>query len=109
MINQTGREFWIALRLDEWQAVGITMKEMREQMDISIREMAKELGVSIARLKRFEKGDPVQDSKLLYNAYILKICGDNYKRHFENLRNYTQGIQQYQPTLETQVEYDWSK
>lgn len=103
MLNQ-GREFWINLRLDEWQAIGSTMKDMREKMNITVRDMAISLGVSIPRLKRFEKGEPVRDAKLLYNSYILKLDGENMHRHYENLYNYMHGVQQYKPTFEMVIE-----
>lgn len=104
--TEMGREYWIAMRMDEWLAVGMTMKEMREEMNLTIRDMAKSLGVSIARLKRFENGEPVRDSKLLYSAYILKIYGDNTYRNYCNLYNYTQGIHQFYPTLESTIPAD---
>jgi ribosome-binding protein aMBF1 (putative translation factor) len=95
------REEWIASNLLEWEVVGEVMRGMREELDISNRVMAKELGVSIARIKRFEKGEPVRDAKLIYHAYLLKITAEDTRRRFSNYYNHTQGIQQFYHTLET--------
>lgn len=94
------REEWIASNLIEWKVVGEGMRGMREDYNISIRDMAKSLGVSIARINRFEKGEPVRDAKLIYSAYILKIYGDNTYRNYLELYNQKHGIDQINSTPE---------
>jgi ribosome-binding protein aMBF1 (putative translation factor) len=90
------REEWIASNLTERKVVGEFMRGIREDFGISIQAMAKSLGISIARIKRFEKGEPVRDGKLIYSAYILKIYGDNTHRLYFDLYNQMYGADQPQ-------------
>jgi ribosome-binding protein aMBF1 (putative translation factor) len=56
---------------ETWQEIGSYFKEKREAYGLTEYAVAKHLGVSTGRIKRFEAGEPVQDAKLLESAYRL--------------------------------------
>ncbi|WP_257349073.1 helix-turn-helix domain-containing protein [Pseudalkalibacillus decolorationis] len=60
----------------EWYQRGLPFKEAREEKGLPMSFVANELGISPGRLKRFENGDPVSDSRLIEKAY--KMWLDNW-------------------------------
>ncbi|WP_169835252.1 helix-turn-helix domain-containing protein [Planococcus faecalis] len=65
----TRRELHILVNERTWQEKGALIKEMRESYGITIKDMANHIGISPARVKRFETGQPVNDAKLIEAAY----------------------------------------
>lgn len=63
------RESWISENKYNWLATGQILREERETYGIALKHVAAALDVSIARLKRFEAGEPVRDAKLLLSGY----------------------------------------
>lgn len=100
--NQVQREKWMSFRLDEWKAIGDTLGEMREHLQCSVSYVAKKLGISAARLKRFEAGDPVKDAKLLENAYFCWLNSENIYRQYNNLYHHIYGVD-YFPGMKKSV------
>lgn len=85
------REAWLESQSVLWGAQGQVIKEMREHFECSISYVAKELGISVARMKRFEAGKPIRDANLLQQAFYLWVFGENLKRHYNNLHNHVHG------------------
>lgn len=56
---------------ETWREIGDYFKEQREAYGLTEYQVAKHLGVSTGRIKRFEAGEPVKDAKLLESAYRL--------------------------------------
>lgn len=78
--NREKIQTWMNSQTRDWWSTGQSMRQMRESAGISLNDTARYLGVSIARLKRFENGGAVRDAKLLRSAYI------NLTTFFENQR-----------------------
>lgn len=63
------REFIMENQL-EWIERGQGLKNRRDEHNFPISFVAMNLGISPKRLKKYEEGEPVMDSKLITNAYI---------------------------------------
>lgn len=93
--NSGKKEQWIASQMSEWQNNGMELRYIREYYGVTLTTVSKELGISNARLKRFEQGEPVRDAKLLYAAYFLYLKHKNamdqitvYESLMAQLQNY---------------------
>jgi len=49
---------------------GSVLKSRREQLDVSVKQVACGVGVSENRIKRLEKGEPVMDGYMMERTYI---------------------------------------
>lgn len=61
----TRKELFVLIHEQSWQEKGIAIKAMREAYGVNATDMAHNIGISRARLKRFETGQPVNDAKLI--------------------------------------------
>jgi transcriptional regulator with XRE-family HTH domain len=90
--RQVLREDFISKNQKEWKERGQLFKERREAKEFPISFVAVELGISPGRLKRFEEGHPIKDSKLIEKAYDLFLNYWNLRRDVsKTLRNYDWG------------------
>ncbi|MCP1146152.1 helix-turn-helix domain-containing protein [Lysinibacillus endophyticus] len=64
---------WIDTQINEWAEVGNECRLKRKEIRVSAKAVASLLGVSVNRIYRFEKGQPIRDAKLLENAYLLAL------------------------------------
>lgn len=53
-----------------WIQKGALLRNMRQEAEISVPEMARRLNVSPGRLYRFEAGNPVREAKLIEASYL---------------------------------------
>jgi len=83
-IEKLDRDLWPILRVAErekakrefieentplWEAVGSVLKELREELGISITNVATAIGVSPSVIRNLEAGRPVQRAELVQKAY----------------------------------------
>ena len=69
----TNRELFIQENQQDWKAKGDRVRGMREKAEVSPKEMADYLKISVGRIRRFEAGWPVQDAKLIEATYRLVL------------------------------------
>jgi transcriptional regulator with XRE-family HTH domain len=67
------RKDFILKNQQEWAERGKRLKDIRINNEWTISLVANNLGISPGRLKRFEEGMPVMDSKLIEKAYELLV------------------------------------
>lgn len=65
------RELFLQENQKEWFDRGQVFKQIREDNGLPLNMVAKRLGISPGRLKRFENGVPVESAKLIESAYTL--------------------------------------
>lgn len=75
---------WVKSNISFWKETGDICKLKREEYGIALKHVAEAMGVSLARLKRFEAGKPVRDAKLLYTGYSSLL----YIHHLEQRLRY---------------------
>ena len=56
-------------RENEWQYTGMYFRKERETRGILVTHMANFLGVSVAKLRRFENGEPILSAKQMETTY----------------------------------------
>lgn len=94
------RETYMTTKYFEWKAHGEHFKMQREEHGIALKHIASAMGVSTARLKRFEAGEPVRDAKLLTQGYVSLL----YIYHLEQrLKVSTAQIENNQATLHNAI------
>jgi hypothetical protein len=69
--REAEREAFILENQKDWKERGAVYKAMREKKGLPISFVSMMLNISSGRLKRFEEGEGVTDSKLLETAYKL--------------------------------------
>ena len=69
--GKESRDEWIEKQAPSWLEHGQAYKRIREQRGFSMRKVAKDICISPARLKKFENGLPVYDSKLISRCLQL--------------------------------------
>lgn len=67
------KEVYVVNHQDEWELIGQEMKDRRIALYIRVADVAKNLGVSESTIRRFEKGCPVNNSRLLLNGIRLYL------------------------------------
>jgi ribosome-binding protein aMBF1 (putative translation factor) len=70
-IGNQEQSLFVLEHQETWREIGGYFKEQREAYGLTEYQVAKHLGVSTGRIKRFEAGEPVQDARLLESAYRL--------------------------------------
>lgn len=68
---------------NHWQAKGAIFRNWRESLGLTVSQVARALGISPARVTRFENGEPVRDARLLESAYSMLLAGVGGERHGE--------------------------
>lgn len=53
-----------------WELRGAELKKRREQLSVSVKQIACGVGVSENRIRRLEKGEPVMDGYMMERTYI---------------------------------------
>jgi predicted transcriptional regulator len=76
MMNEVKRKKFISENQKEWVLIGENLKKSREDAGYSMAYVARNLGISPSRLKKFESGQPVDSAKLIESAYkhFMKLC-----------------------------------
>lgn len=75
----TERTEFISANQGAWLLTGCRYKEQRQKMNLSVREVAKHIGVSETTLRSFEIGKPITRAKMIEHAYknLLIIYNNN--------------------------------
>lgn len=92
------REEWIVQNKNEWEFYGNAAKHTREDFRLPLKYVAEVMGISVARLKRFEAGEPVRDAKLLYQGYISALYIVDLERRLQTAQA---SINELEQQLET--------
>lgn len=96
--NPKKRQEWVESQSNLWQVRGEIIKKMREHLGCSITSVARQFGISVSRLKRFEAGEPIRDAKLLEHTYYIWVFGESLKRHYNGLYHEKYGCDYYMDT-----------
>ena len=76
---------WVEEQSQEWQEIGEECKALRKVRGVSVKEIASLLGISEARIYKFENGQPVRDARLIESSYKMAV-------NIVHLRNHVQGM-----------------
>jgi transcriptional regulator with XRE-family HTH domain len=71
---------WVKQNKSEWEYYGSWTQCTRKEYGLTLKQVAHCIGISVARLKRFEAGMPVRDAKLLYQGYISALYINELER-----------------------------
>lgn len=72
---------------NEWKEIGQEYKEMRESLNISIKKISELLGCSEGKIRKFEKGEPIQAANLLKKSYAMALEIEQLKQEDESYDN----------------------
>lgn len=59
----------VALQTPQWIHEGLKLKEIRERLNITQKEISENVGVSSQVVAKLEKGKPVRSRKMLKQSY----------------------------------------
>lgn len=70
---QEKRRLEIAKHTEEWKKTGADFKQKRQALNIYLRTLRDMIGISEKTIRRFEKGLPVKNRKIIVASYTTAL------------------------------------